>query len=255
MDRPLALVAGGSGGIGSAICHALACDGFDVALTYRHNAEAASQSADGVRSAGAEASVHQLDLTDADATAALVERMPRLDTVVYAAGPPIPMGYTAQITPQQFAHQLSADAVACFNLLRPSIQPLRVSRGSIVALVTTALLRYATRDLLSACPKAAVEQLVRAIAAEEGKNGVRANCVGVGVIAAGILDDLIASGDYHEQALEAARRAIPMRRFGSAAELAVDRRVIPPGCPSCNSATGGPRCRSTGWAWRCLPAR
>lgn len=37
--------------------------------------------------------------------------------------------------------------------------------------------------------------------------------------------------------------------------IAVDRHVIPPGCLSRNSATGGPRCRSTGMAWRCLPAR
>ena len=220
MDERLALVAGGSGGIGSAICHALARDGFDVALTYRHNAEAAERAAEAVRDLGAKAWVHQLDLTDPDATAALVRSVPRLDTVVYAAGPPIPMGYTAQITSQQFAQQLLADAGACFNLLQPAIERVRVSHGSIVALVTTALLRYATRDLLSAAPKGAVEQLVRAIAAEEAKNGVRANCVGVGVIAAGVLEDLIDSGDYHEQALAAARRAIPMRRFGSAGELA-----------------------------------
>ena len=72
------------------------------------------------------------------------------------------------------------------------------------------------------CPRhpGAVEQLVRAIAAEEGKNGVRANCGGVEVISDGMLEDLIDSGEYHEQALEAARRAIPMRRFGSAEELA-----------------------------------
>ncbi|NOR02269.1 SDR family oxidoreductase [Mycolicibacterium fortuitum] len=220
MDERLALVAGGSGGIGSAICHALARDGFDVALTYRGNAEAAERAAEAVRDAGAKAWVHQLDLTDADATAALVRGVPRLDTVVYAAGPAIPMGYTAQITPEQFAHQLYADAAACFNLLQPAIERLRISRGSMVALVTTALLRYATRDLLSAAPKGAVEQLVRAIAAEEAKNGVRANSVGVGVIAAGMLEDLIDSGDYHEKALEAARRAIPMRRFGSPEELA-----------------------------------
>jgi 3-oxoacyl-[acyl-carrier protein] reductase len=220
MTELLALVAGGSGGIGSAICRALARDGFDVALTYRHNAEAAERAADAVRDVGAKAWVHQLELTDAEATAALVRAVPRLDTVVYAAGPPIPMGYTVQITSQQFSSQLVADAGACFNLLQPAIERLRTGQGSIVALVTTALLRYATRDLLSAAPKGAVEQLVRAIAAEEAKNGVRANCVGVGVIAAGMLEDLIDSGDYHEQALEAARRAIPMRRFGSAEELA-----------------------------------
>jgi NAD(P)-dependent dehydrogenase (short-subunit alcohol dehydrogenase family) len=220
MDERLALVAGGSGGIGSAICQALARDGFDVALTYRHNAEAAERAAEAVRDVGAKAWVHQIDLTDPDAAAALVRSVPRLDTVVYAAGPPIPMGYTAQITSQQFAHQLLADAGACFNLLQPAIERVRTGHGSIVALVTTALLRYATRDLLSAAPKGAVEQLVRAIAAEEAKNGVRANCVGVGVIAAGVLENLIDSGDYHEQALDAARRAIPMRRFGSAQELA-----------------------------------
>ncbi|MGV2585273.1 UNVERIFIED_CONTAM: SDR family oxidoreductase [Mycobacterium avium subsp. hominissuis] len=220
MDERLALVAGGSGGIGSAICQALARDGFDIALTYRHNVEAAERTAEAVRDLGATAWVHHLDLTDVDATAALVRAMPRLDTIIYAAGPSIPMRYTAQITPQEFAHQLAADAAACFNLLQPAIERLRVSRGSMVALVTTALRRYATRDLLSAAPKGAVEQLVRAIAAEEGKNGVRANCVGVGVIAAGLLDDLIDSGDYHQEALEAARRAIPMRRFGTADELA-----------------------------------
>ncbi|MEM6110518.1 SDR family oxidoreductase [Mycobacterium sp. 050272] len=220
MDERLALVAGGSGGIGSAICQALARDGFDIALTYRHNVEAAERTAEAVRDLGATAWVHHLDLTDVDAAAALVRAMPRLDTIIYAAGPSIPMRYTAQITPQEFAHQLAADAAACFNLLQPAIERLRVSRGSMVALVTTALRRYATRDLLSAAPKGAVEQLVRAIAAEEGKNGVRANCVGVGVIAAGLLDDLIDSGDYHQEALEAARRAIPMRRFGTADELA-----------------------------------
>ncbi len=220
MDERLALVAGGSGGIGSAVCRALARDGFDVALTYRHNSAAAEETADAVRDLGTKAWVHRLDLTDAGDTAALVSSVPRLDTVVYAAGPPIPMRYTAQITPQEFADQLRGDAGACFNLLQPAIERLRASQGSIVCLVTTALLRYATRDLLSAAPKGAVEQVVRAIAAEEGKHGVRANCVGVGVIAAGLLNDLIATGDYHEQALEAARRAIPMRRFGSAEELA-----------------------------------
>ncbi|WP_051192806.1 SDR family NAD(P)-dependent oxidoreductase [Nocardia jiangxiensis] len=214
------LVAGGSGGIGSAICRALARDGFDIALTYHRNSEAAEKTADAIRDLGAKAWVHQLDLTDATATRALVRSVPRLDSVVYAAGPQIPMCYTAQIEPELFAEQLRRDAVACFNLLQPAVEPLRASRGTIVCLVTTALLRYATRDLLSAAPKGAVEQVVRAIAAEEGKNGIRANCVGVGVIEAGLLDDLIASGEYDERALEAAKRATPLRRFGSADELA-----------------------------------
>jgi NAD(P)-dependent dehydrogenase (short-subunit alcohol dehydrogenase family) len=218
--RRVALVAGGSGGVGAAVCEALARDGFDVALTYHRNAEAAELAAKAVRDHGRTATTHQLDLTDAAATRALVEGFDRLDSVVYAAGPGIPMRYVSEVTPEEFATQLTRDSAAAFNLLQPSIVPLRATSGSIVALVTTCLRRYAPRDVLSAGPKGAVEQVVRAIAAEEGKLGVRANCVGLGVIEAGIWDDLLASGEYDERAVAAARRGIALRRFGSAAEVA-----------------------------------
>jgi 3-oxoacyl-[acyl-carrier protein] reductase len=215
-----ALVAGGSGGIGAACCEALAREGFDIALTYHRNAQAAGQTAKAVRGHGREATVHQLDLTVAGDVERLVAGLPRLDTVVYAAGPQIPMRYTVATDQASFAEQLNRDAVAGFNLLRPAIEPLRATRGTVVCLVTTALRRYATRDLLSAAPKAAVEQVARAIAAEEGKYGVRANCVGVGTIEAGIWEDLLSTGDYDERALDAARRATALRRFGSADEVA-----------------------------------
>lgn len=215
-----ALVAGGSGGVGAAICDVLARDGFDVALTYHRNTEAAELAAKAVRDHGRNVSTHQLDLTDAGATRTLVESFDRLDSVVYAAGPAIPMRYVSDVSPAEFAAQLTRDAAAAFNLLQPSIVPLRVTAGSIVALVTTVLRRYAPRDVLSAAPKGAVEQVVRAIAAEDGKNGVRANCVGLGVIEAGIWDDLLASGEYDDRAVDAARRGTALRRFGSAAEVA-----------------------------------
>jgi NAD(P)-dependent dehydrogenase (short-subunit alcohol dehydrogenase family) len=219
-DRLQALVAGGSGGIGAAVCATLARDGFDVALTYRSNGEAAAQTAEAVRAAGGTATTHAVDLTNSTAVAELVSGLPRLDSVVYAAGPSIPMRYVGEVDPALFSAQLTADAAACFNLLHPALPLLRATQGTVVCLVTTVLTRWAARDLLSAAPKGAVEQVVRAIAAEEGKNGVRANCVGVGVVEAGIWDDLIANGDYDEKAVVAARRAIAMRRFGSAAELA-----------------------------------
>ena len=220
MSAPFALVAGGSGGIGSAICKVLARDGFDVALTYRGNADAAAAAAKEVEAQGRVASVHRLDLTDAAATHDLVRGFERLDTLIYAAGPPIPMRYTAAVSPELYARQITADAVAGFNLLQPAIEPLRASRGSIVCLVSAAMTRFASRDILSVAPKAAVEQVAKAIAAEEGKKGVRANCVGVGVIEAGIFDDLLSTGDYDQRALDAATRAIALRRFGSAAEVA-----------------------------------
>lgn len=218
--RRVALVAGGSGGIGSAVCSTLARDGYDVALTYRSDEQAAARAAKAVTEQGRNASVHQLDLTDAPAAAALVSSLGPVHAVVYAAGPYIPMQYIATIDAGCFAAQLASDAAACFNLLRPAIEPLRETQGCIVCVTTTATRRYASRDVLSSAPKAAVEQLVRGISYEEGRYGLRANCVGVGVIDTGIFRDLVATGDYDDRALEAARRAIPLGRFAAAEEAA-----------------------------------
>jgi len=191
-----------------------------VALTFHFNDVAAEEAAEGVRAGGGRAAVHQVDLRDAPAVAALVGAIARLNAVVYAAGPYIPMRYVSDISPTDFATQLDADACACFNLFQPAVARLRETRGAALAVATPAIRRYASRDLLSAAPKAAVEQVVRGIAAEEGKYGVRANCVGVGLLEAGLYEDLMASGDYDEHILEVARRSIALRRFGVAADVA-----------------------------------
>ncbi|MCA9565719.1 MAG: SDR family oxidoreductase, partial [Myxococcales bacterium] len=74
-------------------------------------------------------------------------------------------------------------------------------------------------DILSVAPKAGIEALIRGIAVEEGRYGVRANAVALGVIEAGMflrLRDEV----YEEAWLEAAIRNTPLRRFGQASEVA-----------------------------------
>jgi NAD(P)-dependent dehydrogenase (short-subunit alcohol dehydrogenase family) len=85
---------------------------------------------------------------------------------------------------------------------------------------TAATRRFPVRDGLSAAPKAAVEALARGLAAEEGRYGVRVNCVGPGMLTDGMAERLISSGELGEDALAAARAAIPLRRFGRAADIA-----------------------------------
>lgn len=218
--RPVAVVSGASGGIGSAICSALARDGFDLEVLYRSQVDAAERSAAAARSHGARATPHRVDLSDAAAIREFIQSLPRIDTLVSAAGPPIPMRYVSALDSATFSQQLLSDAGAAFNLIQPAIEQLRESGGTVVCLVTTALRRYAKRDILSSAPKAAVEQLARALAAEEGRYGIRVNCVGVGTIEAGIWEDLLESGDYDDLALSAARSATALKRFGSAEELA-----------------------------------
>ena len=215
-DLPgLALVAGGTGGLGSAIARLLVGRGARVAVTYRTNKDRAAELVEelGVRA-------DQLDLTDAGATSAYVEGLGDLHTVVYAAGPHVPQQHLSRIAPADLARQLDEDVTAFFTLATAALPALRRTHGSLTAVTTAATSRYAVRDGLSAVPKAAVELLVRGLAAEEGRFGVRVNAVGPGMLTDGMAERLIASGDLDERALEAARANTPLRRFGTAVDIA-----------------------------------
>ena len=107
-----------------------------------------------------------------------------------------------------------------FNTVQAVLPFIRVSKGSIVAVTTAATDRYPIRDGLSASPKAAVEMLIRGLAAEEGKYGVRANAVGPGMLSEGMAEELIARGEYSQQDLDIATRNIPLSRFGKASDIA-----------------------------------
>jgi NAD(P)-dependent dehydrogenase (short-subunit alcohol dehydrogenase family) len=89
----------------------------------------------------------------------------------------------------------------------------------VVLLSSAGLTRYPKGDALSVSPKAAAEQLMRAIAREEGRHGVRANAVRVGVVEAGIFERL--RGDVIDAQWEAvAKRRIALGRFAAAEEIA-----------------------------------
>lgn len=222
VDRPgAALVLGASGGLGSVIAELFADRGSRLALTYRRpgGAVGALLARPHVEGRG-----YELDLVDDAACARVVDRVVAdfgaIHTVVYAAGPFVPMLHLSRVVPAQLRAQLAADAGAFFNAISPALPHLRSSRGSVVAVTTAATARFPVRDGLSSAPKAAIEALVGGIAAEEGRYGVRANCVGPGMVTDGMAQRLIASGELDEQALDTARGNIPLGRFGSARDVA-----------------------------------
>jgi len=224
----VAFVSGGTGGIGAAIVRILAERGSDVVFTYRSSREAAdalaARTTEEFAEQGRRVTPLRLDLGEersvAEAVSGTAAAFGGLHTLVHAAGPHVPMVHLSGVTPSEFRTQLDVDAGAFFNLVHPALPLLRESGGSVVAVTTVATRRFPVRDGLSSGPKGAVEAVARALAAEEGRYGVRVNCVGPGMLTDGIAARLIGSGELDDAALEITRRNTPLPRFGTARDVA-----------------------------------
>jgi NAD(P)-dependent dehydrogenase (short-subunit alcohol dehydrogenase family) len=225
-DFPLgaAIVAGGSGGIGSVICTVLASYGTDVALTYRAGKEKAKEIVAAIEAMGRRSKAYPVRLDDTDATKEFVRAVAAefgaIHTLVYAAGPHVYMHYLSKLDPAQLRDYLNKDTMAFFNLVHAVLPALRESKGSIVACHTAGLARWPARDVLSVVPKAGVDALVKGIAREEGRYGVRANAVGTGTVEAGIHFRAIEIGDFDEHYLRTAIANTALKRIGKPEDTA-----------------------------------
>lgn len=218
-------VIGGSGGIGSAICRELARAGSDVAITYRTRRELAMQTRDEVLALGRAASVHALDVSDPDAIAAvlsaIVQQHTRVHTVVFSAAAVTEQLHISRIDRALWQRALDEEVSGFFYAVQASLPHFRAAGGgSFVHIGSVGHLLWPARDGLSVIPKAANEALVRGIAREEGRFNIRANSVLVGVIDAGMHLELQRRGVLDEQWRSNTLAAVPMRRIGTAEDIA-----------------------------------
>ncbi len=218
----VAVVIGGSGGIGEGVCELLAQSGADVAITYRSNRERAEAVASRIRDLGRVAQCHALDLTDGSSVAAAFEAIHaaqgRIHTVVFASGADISMAYVADVDPVEWHQTIDSDLHGFFHVVKAALPYLRNGGGSIVALSSAGIDRHPPKDILSVAPKAGIEALIRGIAREEGRYAVRANSVAPGVVEAGLFHRLAAQ--VTPAFIEAMKRNAALRRFGTVGEVA-----------------------------------
>lgn len=217
-----AIVIGGSGGIGQACCARLAEHGSDVALTYRSNRAKADEAIALVERAGRKGHAMTVDLVDAEAVAAFCDdvatRFGGIHTVVFAAGADISMSFVGGIDPAEWQRTIDGDLNGFYHVVRGALPHLRKQGGSIVAMTSAGIVRHPPRDILSTVPKAGIEAMVRGIAREEGRNGVRANSIALGVIDAGLFHRL--TERLPEGFVDAMKKNTALRRFGTAREAA-----------------------------------
>jgi NAD(P)-dependent dehydrogenase (short-subunit alcohol dehydrogenase family) len=222
--KGVALVVGGSGGIGSAIARALAERGVALAITYRNNEAVAENLAKEIRATGGPCSVHGVSLGDLESVSrcldSLVAEHGSIHTIVHAAGTYIDQPYVSQVTPEQWRNTIDWDVNGFFHVVHAALPHLRKSKGSIVFISSAGLKRFPPGDVLSIAPKGANEALVHAIAREEGRYGVRANNVAVGVVDAGMFPKLVESGKLSQEWIDTATKSTPLRRFGTPQEVA-----------------------------------
>ena len=220
-----ALVLGGSGGVGSAICEELASHGVPVVLTYRSNRDRADLLATRINEHGGTAMALQADLGDCSSLDNCVSqtraRFGQLHSVYIAIGYDIPQVKIADLTPQLWQQVLRADAEGVFNAIHATLPAMReAGGGSYVHISSAGLLRYPPLDILSVAPKAAIEELIKGVAKEEGSHNIRANSIAIGVIETGIFLRLREQGVFDEHWVDSVQKNLPLGRFGQPEEVA-----------------------------------
>jgi 2-hydroxycyclohexanecarboxyl-CoA dehydrogenase len=218
-----AVVVGGSGGLGRAICRRLAEDWEAVVCTYRSNREAAlavEQALAGLtQCASVQMDVRDQASVDAGLEASL-ERFDRIGTVVFASGANIKQPYVADITHEEWDDVFQTELVGFTRLVRTAIPIFRQQQGgNFVAVVSFATYSFPPGDAISAVPKAGIEMLCRAIGREEGRSGIRANSVAPGIINAGLGAEFQKSL-FAPETWAGQRKRVPLKRFGEAHEVA-----------------------------------
>ena len=195
-----------------------------MAITYRRNQDAANAVAKKIWAQGGSCSVHHVALGELKSVEACLEQLlaehGQVHTIAHAAGTHIDQPYISQLTPGRWRDTMDWDVNGFFNVVHAALPHLRASRGSIVFVSSAGLKRFPPGDVLSVAPKGAIEALLRGLAREEGRNGVRANAVAVGVVDAGMFPKLVERGELSQQWIDAAIRNTPLRRFGRPEDIA-----------------------------------
>lgn len=210
-----ALVTGGSGGIGSAICRRLAADGCFVFIHANTNLAKAQVLADEIRASGGEADALAFDITDADASRAALEALiadSPIQILVNNAGIHDDAVFPG-MAPAQWHRVLDVSLNGFFNVTQPLSMPMIRSRwGRIINITSIAGLTGNRGQANYAAAKGALHAATKTLSLEMASRGITVNAVAPGIIATDMIDGL-----FDEKAIA---NMVPMKRAGRPEEVA-----------------------------------
>jgi enoyl-[acyl-carrier protein] reductase III len=184
LTNKIALVTGGSRGIGRAIALKLASAGSDVAIVYHNNHEEAEAVCAAIRQRGRRAMALQADVSDPELVTeifgTLRQEFGRVDLLVSNAAVGV-LRPALELTLKHWRRCFETNALA-LNLLAQQAVPIMPAGGRIIALSSLGAWRAIPQYAFIGASKAALESLVRSLAQELGPRGIRVNAVSAGVV-------------------------------------------------------------------------
>jgi 3-oxoacyl-[acyl-carrier protein] reductase len=214
----VALVTGGSRGIGRAIVKAFAAEGAKVAFVFRGNKEAADSLAREIADAGGVVQAIQADVTSGDDAKKVVEGVikawSRVDILVNNAGI-IRDDLFVRLEPDAWQAVLQTNLGGAYNFCRAVAYPMMKQRsGRIINVSSVAAEHVNPGQTNYAASKGAINSFTRALAAELASRNVTVNAVAPGFIETDM------SAAVRNKAGELIKKMIPMRRLGQPEDIA-----------------------------------
>jgi 3-oxoacyl-[acyl-carrier protein] reductase len=211
--RPVAIVTGGSRGIGRAVVLRLAADGYDVSFAYQANAAAAEQVCQEAMSFGGRVVHHQVDVRDFDAVkkfiAASEEQLGPVDAVVTCAGI-VRDNPLVLMTLDQWREVRDVNLDGTYHACRAAVFSMMKRRsGTLVVMSSVVGVRGNATQANYAATKAGIIGLAKSLAKEVGGYGIRVNVVAPGMI------DTDMTGGLSEAVRDRMLTQIPLRRMGT----------------------------------------
>ncbi len=191
LEGRVALVTGGSRGIGKGISELLAAKGATVAVNYRRDADAAAETVSVITGAGGHAAAYAGSVDDADACAALVDAVVGdfggIDILVCNAGIASRGRSVADTDPEEMIRVVATHAFGAHHLARLALPSMReraaaTGRADIVMISSVATSHMAANGAPYNMGKAALEALAFTLAKEERPNRVHVNVVAPGLV-------------------------------------------------------------------------